>query len=125
MNPSELKLLKQIMYAFNNLDTKYIESYLADNVVYRSEWANMLLKGKPNVLEFLNEGFRKVQRINRSRFILLNAVIYKKPSLNMKHYILLSMINNDNLKQAILMIKVKRSLISRIDTYYVPDDEDN
>lgn len=124
MNPAELKLLKQLMMAFNNLNTKLIESYLADNIIYRSEWAKMLIKGKSQVVEFLNEGFTKVQRINRSRFILLNAVICKIPSLNMKYCILLSMINNDNLIQAILMIKVRRSLNSRIDTYYAPEDEE-
>ena len=123
MKSNQLKLLKQLKLAWNNLDTKHMELFLAEDVVYESQWVLTSIKGKSKVLEFLSGKFRTIQNM-KNRFILTNAAIGYIPSMKMRPCILLSQIYSDELTQVSVLIEVKNSLISRIDLCFIPNPEE-
>lgn len=123
MESNQLKLLKQLKLAWNNLDTKYIKSILSKDVVYESQWVLTSIKGKSEVLEFLSGKFRTIQNM-KDDSIITNAVIGYIPSMKMRLCILLTQINSGELTQVTVLIEVKKSLISRIDLCFIPSPEE-
>lgn len=123
MRTDQTKLLRQLKSAWNNLDTRHIESYLSEDVVYESQWVLISIRGKPEVLKFLEGKFQTIKNIENG-FFMINAAIGYIPSMDMRPCILLSQIYTDELTLVTVLIEVKNSLISRIDLCFIPSPEE-
>ena len=124
MNYAEQKLLIQLKLSWENLDVKYLESFLDKNIIYESQWVFTPLKGKEKVIEYLQGKFKTIQREIDLNQITLNTETGFIPSMNMRPCIILSQTIGSELEKVTLLIEVKNSLISRIDICFIPSPED-
>jgi len=90
MNYAEQKLLIQLKLSWENLDVKYLESFLDKNIIYESQWVFTPLKGKEKVIEYLQGKFKTIQREIDLNQITLNTETGFIPSMNMRPCIILS-----------------------------------
>lgn len=121
MKTRELNLLKKLESSWNDLSTDHIESFLADDVIYESQFVIKPLKGKTAVLNYLQRKFRTIRKKKGSNPGNPNADIGYLPLYNMRPCIVLSQTIADKKNQVTILIDVRESLISRIDICFIPD----
>lgn len=121
MKTTELKLLKKLESSWNDLSTDHIESFLADDIIYESQFVMTPLKGKSEVIKYLKKKFSTIRKKKGQNHRNPNADIGYLPLFNMRPCIVLSQILSDRKHQVTILIEVKKSMISRIDICFIPD----
>lgn len=59
---NEAELLIEYAKSWNNLDVSYVENYLADDLVYTSQWVMSSIHGKDEYLDYLKEKFETIKK---------------------------------------------------------------
>ncbi len=121
MKNTELNLLKKLESSWNDLSTDHIESFLADDIIYESQFVMTPIKGKSAVIKYLKKKFRTIRKEMRQNHSNPNADIGYLPLFNMRPCIVLSQTIADKKSQVTILIEVRKSLISRIDICFIPD----
>ncbi len=121
MKNTELNLLKKLESSWNDLSTDHIESFLADDIIYESQFVMTPIKGKSAVIKYLKKKFRTIRKEMRQNHSNHNADIGYLPLFNMRPCIVLSQTIADKKSQVTILIEVRKSLISRIDICFIPD----
>lgn len=120
----EVDMLKNLKQSWDYLDTKYIEEYLDDDVIYESQWVFSSLKGKDKVIEYLNGKFDTIKKSEKEKKISMLSLIGYVYSMSYKPCIILSQIIEDEIVQATVLIEIRNNKITRIDVCFVPSTDE-
>jgi len=121
MHEMECEYLKKIQYCWNNLELRNIKEFLADNVKYRTDWAVNSIKGKSDVLDFIEAKFKKIRTEKEKNLIHLHTNLGYQIKNNMKPCLIISQVIDNELIQLIIQIEIKKKRISDIKLSSVPD----
>jgi hypothetical protein len=113
--------LRQLAKSWNNLDTSFIESELADDFIYESQWVLVPIVGKNEFLSYLHSKFTAIKTSMQSQVISVTAEIAIHPSMHDRPIIVLTQLTLEGVRQVSLLIKVEEKKIKRIDVCFIPD----
>lgn len=117
----EKELLDSTARSWNNLDTKYIENVIAEDVVYESQWVFQAKHGKTNVLTHLNLKFEAIRESMQSEVMAVSAEIATLPGMGDRFCIVITQVTSEVIREAILLLKIQDQEISRIDICFIPN----
>lgn len=117
----EITTLRHLAKSWNNLNTSFIESELADDFVYESQWVLMPIVGKKEFLTFLHSKFTAIKTAMQSQMISVTAEIALHPSMQDRPIIVLTQLTLEGVRQVSLLIKVEEKKIKRIYVCFIPD----
>lgn len=113
--------LRQLAKSWNNLDTSFIESELADDFIYESQWVLVPIVGKNEFLSYLHSKFTAIKTSMQSQVISVTAEIAIHHSMHDRPIIVLTQLTLEGVRQVSLLIKVEEKKIKRIDVCFIPD----
>lgn len=117
----EKELLRQLAKSWNNLDTRFIQNELDDEVIYESQWVLTPIEGKENFLSYFNSKFSAIKKTMLSNTMTVTAEIALQPSMQDRPCIVLTQITSEGINQVSVLIKLKEYKIKRIDICFIPD----
>lgn len=105
-----MKFITELAKTYNNLDIRYVENLLKANVIYESQNVLTPIEGKENLINYLQNKFKIIKDTDNLVFAEIGYLDTEKS----KPCIILSQGNKEN-KGALILIKTKDNLITRID----------
>ncbi|WP_299061719.1 hypothetical protein [uncultured Polaribacter sp.] len=105
-----MKFITELAKTYNNLDIRYVENLLKANVIYESQNVLTPIEGKENLIDYLQNKFKIIKDTDNLVFAEIGYLDTGKS----KPCIILSQGNKEN-KGALILIKTKDNLITRID----------
>ncbi len=121
MKHQETQTLIQLARSWNNLDTSFIETVLADDFIYESQWVLTPIEGKKLFLSYLNSKFQAIKSAMLKELMTVTAELALHPSMQNKPCIVLTQITGGGIRQVSLLIKMQLGKIKRIDVCFIPD----
>ena len=121
MKNQETQTLIQLARSWNNLDTSFIETVLADDFIYESQWVLTPIEGKKLFLSYLNLKFQAIKSAMLKELMTVTAELALHPSMQNKPCIVLTQITGEGIRQVSLLIKMQQGKIKRIDVCFIPD----
>ncbi len=121
MQHQEAKTLRQLAKSWNNLDTSFIETELADDFIYESQWVLTPIEGKREFLSYLHSKFTAIKTAMQSQTMTVTAELALHPSMQNRPFIVLTQITSEGIRQVSVLIKTQESKIKRIDMCFIPD----
>ena len=117
----ETETLRKLAKSWNNLDTSFIESELADDFIYESQWVLTPIEGKKEFLSYLQSKFTAIKKAMQSQTMTVTAELALHPSMQNKPCIVLSQITEEGIRQVLILVNFQQSKIKRIDVCFIPD----
>ena len=117
----ETETLRKLAKSWNNLDTSFIESELADDFIYESQWVLTPIEGKKEFLSYLQSKFTAIKKAMQSQTMTVTAELALHPSMQNKPCIVLSQITEEGIRQVSILVNIQQSKIKRIDVCFIPD----
>lgn len=117
----ETETLRKLAKSWNNLDTSFIESELADDLIYESQWVLTPIEGKKEFLSYLHSKFTAIKKAMQSQTMTVTAELALHPSMQNKPCIVLSQITEEGIRQVSILVNIQQSKIKRIDVCFIPD----
>ncbi len=120
MIQQETEILRQLAKSWNNLDTSFIEQVLAEDFIYESQWVLTPIEGKKFFLSYLHSKFQAIKSAMQKEPITVTAELALHPAIQNKSCIVLTQITDEEIRQVLLLIKMKNEKIKRIDVCFIP-----
>lgn len=116
----ETEFLRQLAKSWNNLDTSFIETVLANDFTYESQWVLTPIEGKKFFLSYLHSKFQAIKSAMQKEPMTITAELALHPAMQNKPCIVLTQITGEGIRQVSLLIKMEQKKIKRIDVCFVP-----
>ncbi len=123
MHFTEKHLIIQLAKTWNNLDTSFIEHFLAEDFTYESQWVITPIQGKDNFLPYLKSKFQAIESAIKNSGMKVYAELATHPDLYEKECIVLTQTSMQETVSVLIVIEVRGEQISRIDICFIPDPE--
>ncbi len=123
MDSEKKYVLRRLAIAWNNLDARYLEDILDENVVYESQWVFIPIEGKNHVLEHLTNKFKMIEGQKKTHTMEVFAEMATHPSQRNQDIVVLSQMTKNEVTKVSLLVQLKNRKISRIDVCFIPDPE--
>ena len=124
MQQEETNKLRRLARSWNNLDTSFIESELAEDFMYESQWVMSPIEGKGVFLSYLHSKFTLIKKAMRSHTMTVTAELAIHPSMQNRPCIILTQITSEGIRQVSVLVNVKDDKIKRIDMCFFPDPKE-
>ncbi len=124
MNYRETETLWQLARSWNNLDICFIETELAENFIYNSQWVLFPIEGKMKFLAYFHSKFKAIKSAMLLEIISITAELAFHPLIQNRPCIVLTQITRYGIVQVSVFITIKKEKISRIDVCFIPDPSD-
>lgn len=121
MQQEETNTLRQLAKSWNNLDTSFIETELADDFIYESQWVLTPIEGKVEFLSYLHSKFSSIKSAMQSQTMIVTAELALHPSMQNRPCIVLTQITSEGIRQVSVLIKIQERKIKRINVCFIPD----
>lgn len=121
MQHQETNTLRQLAKSWNNLDTSFIETELADDFIYESQWVLTPIEGKSEFLSYLHSKFTAIKTAMQSQTMTITAEIALHPAMQNRPCIVLTQITSEGIRQVSVLINIQERKIKRIDVCFIPD----
>ena len=121
MLQQEIDNLRQLAKSWNNLDTKFIETILADDFIYESQWVLVPIVGRKPFLTYLASKFEAIKTAMQSEPMTITAELAMHPAIYNRPCIVLSQISSKEITQVSLLINLQQGKIKQIDVCFIPD----
>ena len=121
MQHQETNTLRQSAKSWNNLDTSFIETELADDFIYESQWVLTPIEGKSEFLSYLHSKFTAIKKAMQSQTMTVTAEIALHPAMQNRPCIVLTQITSEGIRQVSVLINIQERKIKRIDVCFIPD----
>ena len=117
----ETENLRQLAKCWNNLDVRFIETILADDFIYKSQWVLSPIEGKKSFLSYLNSKFQAIKTAMKLEPMTITAELALHPAIHNRPCIVLSQISSKRIRQVSLLVKLKQEKIKRIEVCFIPN----
>lgn len=117
----ETGFLRQLAKSWNNLDTSFVESILADEMTYESQWVLTRMEGKESFLSYLHSKFHIIKTTMQIENMSVTAELATHPESGNKPCIVLTQTTDEVSRQASMFIEIENGKIKRIDLCFVPN----
>jgi hypothetical protein len=113
--------LQRLAQCWNNLDTRFIVTELADDVIYESQWVLIPIKGRTEFLSYLQIKFQAIKSAMQSEIMSVSAELALHPKVNNRPCLVLTQITKNGIIQVSVFIELRESKIICIDVCFLPD----
>lgn len=120
----EREILRELAKSWNNLDTSYIENFLADDFIYESQWVLKPVAGKELFISYLQSKFKAIKSAMQKEQMSVSAELAIHPAMESKACIVLTQITGELIRKVSLIIKIEQEKIKRIDVCFIPDPDE-
>lgn len=124
MNDQERESLRMLAKSWNNLDVRFIEEQLADDVIYESQWVLKPIEGRQKFLTYLNSKFNAIKLAMESEPMVVKAEIAFHPLNQNRPCIVLTQMAKSEIRKTTVLIEMLKDKIKRIDMCFIPDPEE-
>lgn len=121
MTYQETESLKKLAQSWNTLDTRFIETELAENFIYKSQWVLTPIEGSKVFLSYLQSKFEAIKTAMQNGVMSVSAELALHPAIQHKPIIVLTQITGNGVRQVSILVKTKNEKISHIDVCFIPD----
>jgi hypothetical protein len=121
MSHLETNALRMLAKCWNNLDIRFIEAELAEDIIYESQWVLRPIQGKTAFLSYLQSKFKAIRKTMQSRPMSVTAEIGLLTSFPKRHCIVLTQNTSQENRQVSVLVTVREGKIVRIEVCFIPD----
>jgi len=113
--------LRSLAKSWNNLDVRFMENQLSDNVTYRSYWKEGKIEGREKFLSYMNLKFAALRFTKSFKMISVNAelVQWKDESC-----VLLNQITEESIREVLISVDSVNDKMRYITINEVPDNRE-
>ncbi len=107
--------------SWNSLNVEYIERYLSDDCIYKSQWLLYPIKGKQQFLSYLSLKFRAIRNAMHLGLITVTAEIAFHSAKENKLCLILTQIYKAEVIRVSIFIHIESKKTNRIVLCFIPD----
>lgn len=111
----------QLAKCWNHQDTEYVSGYLADDLVYDSQWVLATIKGKVDYLEYLKPKFELVKKLCTEGKMSVVAELANLPGLESTPVIILTQVQQKEIVKISILVEEVDGKITHISFCAIPD----
>ena len=124
MNDQERESLRMLAKSWNNLDIRFIQDQLTEDVTYESQWVLKPIDGKQKFLTYLNSKFIAIKSAMESEPMVVKAEMAFLPTIKNRPCLVLTQTAKSETRKTTVLIEILIGKIKRIDMCFIPDPEE-